>query len=57
MGFQQVVVKDIRFTLQTRYSNHTNIETQARLLGRNGKKIVFCNVVRFLESICEDGGK
>ena len=34
MGFQQVVVEDMRFTLQTRNSNHTNIETQARLIGK-----------------------
>lgn len=34
MGFQQVVVEDIRFTLQTRNSNHTNIETEARLIGK-----------------------
>lgn len=34
MGFQQVVVEDMRFTLQRRNSNNTNIETQPRLIGK-----------------------
>ena len=34
MGFSQVVVEDMRFTLQRRNSNNTNIETQATLIGK-----------------------
>ena len=34
MGFQQVVAEDMRFTLQRRNSNNTNIETQPRLIGK-----------------------